>query len=391
MWDSKSVEPPQGAPACKPDGPPEMLAGARARNSSLPRAFADLRRHGARWFDLVWIVYSVFFFIEPIQRNTRGYWLQFAAAYAIFVALYAGIIFAGSRRSAYFCLAGMGLLGVVYYPLNVGASGIFIYVVAFAPFVSESIAICIGVVASVSIALAAEGLLLHLNPWTWGFSVFLGLAVGSGNMLVAQRISANQKLTLAHEEIAHLAKVAERERIARDLHDVLGHTLSVVVLKSELAGKLLRQNPERAAKEIGEVEQIARTALAEVREAIRGYRTEGLTAELDRARATLDAAGITVECASSPPKMLPAQETVLSLILREAVTNIVRHADASHCRISLGQSGAHTVLSVEDNGRGGIRHEGSGLRGMRERVESIDGRLEILSENGTRLVIEVPA
>jgi two-component system sensor histidine kinase DesK len=236
-----------------------------------------------------------------------------------------------------------------------------------------------------------EGFLLHLNPWTWGFPVFLGIAVGSGNLIAAQKMRANQRLNLAQEEIAHLAKVAERERIARDLHDVLGHTLSVVVLKSELAGRLLRHNPEGAHKEIAEVEQIARTALAEVREAIQGYRSEGLAAELDRARATLDAAGVTLECASSPPKLLPAQETVLSLIVREAVTNIVRHAHASHCRISLERNGDRAALLVEDDGRGGIGREGSGLRGMRERVESLGGSFQILSENGTRLVIDVPA
>ncbi len=220
----------------------------------------------------------------------------------------------------------------------------------------------------------------------------LRAAVGAANTITAQRMRANQKLSLAQEEIEHLAKVAERERIARDLHDVLGHTLSLVVLKSELAGKVLHNDPERARKEIHDIEQIARTALAEVREAIRGYRAEGLAPELDRARATLDSAGVTPGLRIRlRPKCFPAQETVLSLILREAVTNIVRHSHASHCHISLQQSGPNILLGIEDNGCGGIRQEGSGLRGMRERVESIHGRFQILSENGTRLLIEVPA
>jgi two-component system sensor histidine kinase DesK len=349
-----------------------------------------MRPHSRRWFDFIWIIYSVFFFFEPVQRNSRPYWIQFAAAYAVFVALYTGIIYASSRRNAYLCLAGMGVLGLVYYPLNTGASGMFIYIVAFAPFISESITSSIVIFALNFVALMSEGLLLHLNPWTWGFSAFFGILVGSGNLVVAQRMRANQKLMLANEEIEHLAKVAERERIARDLHDVLGHTLSVVVLKSELAGKILHQNPDRAQKEMAEVEHIARTALAEVREAIRGYRAEGLAAELDRARATLDAAGVTLDCASKPPKLLPAQETVLSLIVREAITNIVRHAHASHCRISLDQTADRTVLLIEDDGRGGIRTEGSGLRGMRERVESLDGRFQVSSDKGTRLIIDVP-
>ncbi len=395
MWDFRQTEPIQGATAGAGESRPaqSLIGGSRRKDAAVRSGlFSGIGTHGHRkWFDLIWIVYSAFFFIEPIQRNTRDYWIQFAVFFAIFVGLYLAIILTNSRRTAYFGLAGMGLLGVLYYPMNVSAAGIFIYVIAFAPFITESLTACFSIFALMSFALVAEGLMLHLNPWSWGFPVFLGLAVGSGNMIAAQRLKANQKLSLAREEIEHLAKVAERERIARDLHDVLGHTLSVVVLKSELAGKLLRQNPERAQREMAEVEQIARTALAEVREAIRGYRSEGLVAELDRARATLDAAGVTLECATITPKLLPAEETVLSLIVREAVTNIVRHAHASHCRITLERNAGRTALLVEDDGRGGIRQEGSGLRGMRERVESLGGSFHIVSEDGTRLVVEVPA
>jgi len=392
--DSKPADPAQSAStgADRPGCAPSLVGSIRRTDSAIrARGFGGMRPHSRRWFDFIWIIYSVFFFFEPVQRNSRPYWIQFAVAYAVFVALYTGIIYASSRRNAYLCLAGMGVLGLIYYPVNTGASGMFIYIVAFAPFISESITASIVIFALNFVALMSEGLLLHLNPWTWGFSAFFGILVGSGNLVVAQRMRANQKLLLANEEIEHLAKVAERERIARDLHDVLGHTLSVVVLKSELAGKILHQNPDRAQKEMAEVEQIARTALAEVREAIRGYRAEGLAAELDRARATLDAAGVTLDYASKPPKLLPAQETVLSLIVREAITNIVRHAHASHCRISLDQTADRTVLLVEDDGRGGVRTEGSGLRGMRERVESLDGRFQISSDKGTRLIIDVPA
>ena len=343
-----------------------------------------------QWWDLVWLIYSVFFVVQPLQHNTTREWVQFACVYVIFLALYVGIIRALSPRMAYSCMTAMAVLGLGYFPVNQSAAGMLIYVAAFAPFVAESIAVCIAIFVVIAISSAAEGLLLHLSPWSWVFIPLISFTVGAANTIAAQRMRANQKLGLAHEQIEHLAKVAERERIARDLHDVLGHTLSVVVLKSELAGKLLPQDPQRAHKEIAEVEQIARSALAEVREAIQGYRSEGLAAEIERARATLDAAGVTLECASHPPNLLPAQETVLSLILREAVTNIVRHAYASHCRISLERNAGRTALLVEDNGRGGIRREGGGLRGMRERVESLGGNFQILSEKGTRLVIDVP-
>ena len=392
--DSKAADPvpatSAGATECS--SPPNLVGSIRRANESIRAGgFAGMRDHSRRWFDFIWLIYTVFFFIEPVQRNSRPYWLQFAAVYAVFIALYSGVIYSSSRRMAYMFLAGMGALGLVYYPVNTSSSGMIIYVVAFAPFISDSIRSAIIIFGLSSGSLMLEGFLLHLNPWTWGFPALFALLIGSGNLIAAQRMRANQKLMLAREEIEHLAKVAERERIARDLHDVLGHTLSVVVLKSELAGKILHQNPERAQKEMAEVEQIARTALAEVREAIRGYRAEGLAAELDRARATLDAAGISLDCSSTPPKLLPAQETVLSLILREAITNIVRHAHASQCKISLEQNAGRTTLLVEDDGRGGIRNEGSGLRGMRERVESLNGHLQILSDKGTRLIVDVPA
>ncbi|MFP5236897.1 MAG: sensor histidine kinase [Acidobacteriota bacterium] len=346
-------------------------------------------QHG-RWFDFVWLIYSVFFFFQPIQENTMRGWIRFAILYGLFLLCYAGVVRARARRQAHLFMVAMAILGFAWYPSNGGAAGAIIYVAAFAPFVVESLAACLAIFAIVDLGLVAEGLFFHMPFWSWAIMVFMCLAVGAGNLFAAQRMRADQKLGLAREEIEHLAKVAERERIARDLHDVLGHTLSVVVLKSELAGKLIQHNPDRARTEIGEVEQIARTALAEVREAIRGYRSEGLVAEIERARATLDAAGVTLECSSAPPKMLPAEETVMSLVLREAVTNIVRHAHASLCRITFQDAAAERSLTIEDDGRGGIGHEGSGLRGMRERVQSLGGSLCVECAGSTRLTIQIP-
>ncbi len=385
-------QPPPHPAGGRPSGLPSLIGSIRRTAEAMREESSGLRCDPprTRLVDFVWLVYSAFFFIEPIQRRNTGYWIEFAIFYVVFVAIYFGIIRAPARRTALLLLACMALLGIIYYPLNSGAAGIFIYVSAFTPFITDSIPINISTFATVSCIMMLEGMWMHLNPWSWGFTAFLALAIGSGNLVAAQKMRANQKLSLAHEEIAHLAKVAERERIARDLHDVLGHTLSVVVLKSELAGKLMQRNPERARKEIAEVENIARTALGEVRNAIRGYRSEGLPAELDRARITLDAAGVTLECPTEPPALRPAEETVLALIVREAVTNIVRHAQASHCRIGFEGGEATASLVVEDNGRGGIRAEGNGLRGMRERAESLGGTLALDSAQGTRLTIQLP-
>ncbi len=372
------------------DSDRERTEPPRDRGKS-PTLFGDRKERGGSFFDYIWLIYSLFFLVDPVQRNTRIGWVEFALAYAAFLVCYFGMVFSRTQRGKIGFLVGMFLLGVVYFRFNQGAGGMFIYTAAIAPFIVESISF--GVVAVlVSAALSvAEGVYLHRSPWNWGIFAAFCVTVGAANIAAAQRMRAGRKLGLAYEEIAHLAKVAERERIARDLHDVLGHTLSVVVLKSELAGKVIDRDPERARREIGEVEQIARNALSEVREAITGYRSEGLVAEIARARKALDAAGVKLEVTDGSGQIAITEETVLSLIVREAVTNIVRHAHASHCWLTVESRDEGTSLMVRDDGRGGIREEGNGLRGMRERAESLGGRLQIESDKGTRLLVEIPA
>jgi two-component system sensor histidine kinase DesK len=340
---------------------------------------------------LVWLIWSVYLFIEPIQEHTRRDWLIFAAVFAAFLAIYFSLLIFRTPRKQALLLFALCALGAAYYPLNVAAGVMFIYAAAMVPFAYESPALTGTLIAVFALLAAGEGMLLGIGAWNWAMYALIAVAVGAGNVVVSQKIRANQRLTLAQEQIEHLAKLAERERIARDLHDVLGHTLSVVVLKSELAGKVFGADLERARREIGEVEQIARKALAEVREAIRGYRAEGLTAEIERARKALDAAGITLEGSSQAPRLEPSQETVLSLALREAVTNVLRHAGARRCHLELSSDGHRTLMVMQDDGRGAIEREGTGLRGMRERIESVGGRLQIASQQGTRLTIEIPA
>ena len=385
--------------------PPLMTDSTRLTDCGGPRpafdprpASAGLSRPGSlfvtkdewRPVNLVWLVYSGFFFIEPLQRNTRTVWLTFAGAYACFLAIYLLLMAVRPGTNRAVLLLALAVLGAAYYPFNSGAGGMLIYVAAFAPFMTESLLLAGTLIGAAALITAIEGVLLHLTPWSWAMMSFLSASIGVGNLFGAARVRANERLNLAQEQIEHLATIAERERIARDMHDVLGHTLSVVVLKSELAGKLVGNDVERARQEIVEVEQIARQALTEVREAIRGYRADGIAAEIARARRTLQAAGVRLECEAEGARLAPALESVLSLVLREAVTNILRHAGATSCRLELAADSRGTRLSVHDNGRGAIEEEGVGLRGMRQRVEALGGRLEIDSRRGTRLTAEIP-
>jgi two-component system sensor histidine kinase DesK len=187
-----------------------------------------------------------------------------------------------------------------------------------------------------------------------------------------------------------MAKLAERERIARDLHDLLGHTLSVIVMKSELASKLADRDPARAIQEIRDVERVSRDALTEVRRAVEGYRRHGLGGEMRNAVIALRAAGVTLHTDVAPLALSPKQETALALALRESVTNVVRHAHATVCRVSLRADGGQLTFIVEDDGRGGAPREGNGLHGMRARLAEVGGTVALDGGRGMRVVITVP-
>lgn len=345
--------------------------------------------------DFFWLAYMVFFFIEPLLRRSVTFWLESLGIAAIFLVLYVAYFRTGSYRLRLLLVAGMYVLGAATFPMNPGAIAFFIYAAAMLPFVVASIPTVLWCFAGESVLILLEGWLLHRTPYNSLFAIFFILVVGGSNIFFAQKQRADCKLRMAQEEIEALAAVAERERIARDLHDVLGHTLSVIVLKAELAGRLLARGEEieRAAAEIGDVERTARSALAEVRETIGGYRARGLAAEMEAAQKVLSAAGVElyVEGAPLPAKLHPAEETVLALALREAVTNIVRHAQAHTCRLCFAMENGRHSLVIEDDGQHAVAQEGNGLRGMRERVEAMGGRLLLEREHGTRLSIELPA
>jgi two-component system sensor histidine kinase DesK len=357
----------------------------------------------------VWIGYTGFLFIQPTFDPSVSLWLATLAAFAVFLVVFSVYVRCtddGNPRR-YWMIAATFALGLICFPWNQGASTFFVYAASFVAFAIPSGRRVLVLFAAECFIILAEGYLFsrsslhdafHISWPNTMVAIFLVLIIGGGNILFAEQRRAEKKLQLAQEENVTLAALAERERIARDLHDVLGHTLSVIVLKSELAGRLMERDPIRAAAEIADVERTARTALAEVREAIGGYRAKGLAAELEQARNTLASAGVMLSCESAIPRLAPTEETVLALAVREAVTNIVRHARAQHCRLSFETTpaGFHS-LKVEDDGSGILAtepaREGNGLRGMRERVQSLGGRLSIANPaagSGTTLTIELP-
>jgi two-component system, NarL family, sensor histidine kinase DesK len=344
---------------------------------------------GMGWATYAMLAYLGFFLIDPFMEHSGLVtWAWTGLGLLLFLVLYFSLFWTCGWKTIA-CALAIVALGVAYMPFNSGASCFFIYGASFLAY-QVSAKRAFQFIAGVVLVLAVELYLLHSPPVSWFVDIGLTAAIGVINVYFSQRGREQKKLIRAQEEIEHLAKIAERERIARDLHDVLGHTLSVIVLKSELASKLIERDPVRAKAEMIDVEQTARTALSEVRQAIGGYRSNGLAAELAQARATLETAGITVECEQVPVTLPATQESVLALAVREAVTNVVRHADAARCRLELRASDGVCRLSIQDDGRGGYQVEGNGLTGMRERVEALGGTLLRETKGGTRLFITLP-
>lgn len=219
-----------------------------------------------------------------------------------------------------------------------------------------------------------------------GFPVFFFLMVWPIIIgMVLQRVFTESEQR-AGESRATLALVAERERVARDVHDVLGHSLTALSVKAELAARLIDVDPARAKAELESIQETARQALAEVRATVGGLRAGNLEAELATLPRVLADAGIATTLEGSVADTDPRHRTLLAWVLRESVTNVVRHAHASHVVIRLDQSG----LTVADDGTGRGRAEGNGMRGMRERVSAAGGTLELSGDPGTRVQVVLP-
>lgn len=346
-----------------------------------------LKRIG--WEPFGWLIYSLpYLFTSLFARISAGEKAMHVAFYVAFLGCYLGGHLVRGPRILWL-VAGLDALAVAGSIQNPGASAFFIYASAliargFEPRTAMRVlAAQVLVGASLSAAIDAEW-------WFYMASVVVSALIGAVTIQAAAKAAGDAKLRLAQEEVERLAKLAERERIARDLHDVLGHTLSVVVLKSELARKLLPRDPTRAQEEIAEVERIARQGLTDVREAITGYRASGLSAEIERVRATLTAAGIDAAVDARPVTLTPEQETALSLALREAATNVIRHAEATRCQIRFYEQDGSALLEIQDDGRGGDAPFGHGLTGMRERIQALGGAMFRSGEHGTRLQISLP-
>src|SRR5690242_17851481 len=346
------------------------------------------RDHG--WAPYVWLVFLSFFFVQPVLTHAGiREWLITGGASLVFIVLYFAVFWTKPPLT-YLLLVAMAGMGIGLANFNPSSSVFIIFSASFIPWVAGTTRRAVIALALLILVLAMDATFFHAPLSFWAVSVVVALGVAGSNIHFAEKNRADAKLRMAQDEIEHLAKVAERERIARDLHDVLGHTLSLIIVKSTLAGKLIDRHPEKAKDEIADIEKASRDAMAEIRSTLRGYSNYKISDEIQRAKLTLASAGILAESDTVDISLSPAQESVVALIMREAVTNVVRHSHARNCRLRLARENGACVLSVEDDGRGGLQEEGNGLRGMRERIEALGGTLIRDTASGTKLKFEFP-
>ncbi|MFJ8503132.1 sensor histidine kinase [Streptomyces avermitilis] len=385
--------------------PDDARAGWLVRTGQSPRNVREALRKA------MWIVIWLVFLSSPVHDLASGHhppaataagWLGLAA----FVAIYLTLVFRNMGRAlngpaVAALVVALGVLAVVLC-LSLGPSwlGLFVYV-SVACGTTFPLRVAYWTIPLTAVAMLLVG--LHGGEQDARNLVLLVVLIGFAMTGVRQLVRTTVELRKARATVAQLAANEERLRLARDLHDLLGHSLSLITLKSELAGRMLPDHPEKAAQQVADIEQVSRQALVDVREAVTGYRRPRLAGELAGMQVALTAAGVTADLPAEPDlDGVPEEsESALAWALREAVTNVVRHSGARRCVVELVRrqtlDGPVLELSVEDDGSGGSGSTpgstpGNGLTGLAERLEKAGGSLEAgRVRRGFRLVARVPA
>jgi two-component system sensor histidine kinase DesK len=367
------------------------------------RSFVGFRTAGA----LIWLLFIIFPLVDAIASNESPFHQAIAIIGSIvFIAAYVALVVSGRvQRSDLLCVLLFAVMLAVATTLTVvdhaGWGFLFTYCAATvamitpARFAFFAVLLCSVFAGATSLISGGAGSALG----------YAAASLGIGLLMLAMRDlrMRNIELREARAELARLAVAEERERFARDLHDLLGHTLSVITLKAELAGRLLPARADQAAVEIADVERVARGALGEVRDAVSGYRRPRLDEELAGARVALAAAGIEASVERAAVSLDPAVEAVLAWAVREGATNVIRHSGASRCSLRIRAGDADAEVEVVDNGvgvgggagagAGGRNGDGGhGLSGLADRARVLSGRVEAGSPpgGGFRLAVTVP-
>ena len=353
-----------------------------------------IRRGKSPWSEGIHLLWSMWLFITPVFSGgytLRWLWLTLLT-YPIFILLYALAVVA-PRRQAWRYAIGMIVMSALLLRWYPSGFNYFVFgCVMLRTRESASLARYLALLWSINAVFVAAALWVG---YPWQSIIWMPAVTTVIGVIVRVERRGQQKdaeLLLSHAEVRRLAATAERERIGRDLHDLLGHTLSLITLKLELSRKLFDRDAEASRRELLEAERVARHALAEVRSAVTGIRATDLAAELAAARLMLESSCVHLDYEAVPGDLDRDSERTLALVLREAVTNVARHAHADRVKVAFEHDADGVMLRIEDDGRGGITADGNGLAGMRERVADLGGTLQIDSPKGggTRVRVRIP-
>jgi len=363
--------------------PPESMVGHMSREG-----------RAMRTLPFMMLIHLIWLFLWPLVQSDSFRHVILPTLISVPFFLYTHLstyFYGGPPRERLRYIVGTAVLGFILTPFNPSGMGYLIFAFFTVAFTLPIRIVWRPIAVAYLLYIAEISLLGYPTSAIISIGVplliFAIVAVYTGYTTTQHTLLRRSK-----EEIMRLATLAERERIGRDLHDLLGHTLSVVALKSELARKLIDHDLDAARTEIGEVERVARDALSQVRTAVSGIRSTALNAELLSATALLEAQGLRVKCETEHVRLPHDRETALALSLREAATNIGRHARATGVVIRVKQESSAIVVEVVDNGRGGCIVPGNGLNGMRERLSSVGGSVTLVpnKEGGMLFRAAVP-
>jgi two-component system, NarL family, sensor histidine kinase DesK len=360
-----------------------------------------------RYGGLVWTGIWLWPLLGPAVAVARGQAdpvLPAALGLVAFVVLYMIVMSLAwqervrSRRRLFGMLGVLAVLGLALAAGYAGQPDAWLVLLLFVGVAGASAlrppAHAFGWLAGMVAALVAIGAVRGVSSGEIGSTAFSAFMSGVLVFVVRRMNLLIDQLRTTRAELAEAAVSQERLRFSRDLHDLLGHTLSAVVVKAAVVRRLAERDPGLAAREAGEIEEIGRRALVEVREAVTGYRERTFGTELDGARKALADAGIEATVRESGDPLPPAAESAFGWAVREGVTNVIRHSAARRCEIEVQLLDGHAVLEISDDGTGGgeTTAGGNGLRGIAERVRAAGGTFESgpVPRGGFRLTATIP-
>lgn len=339
----------------------------------------------------IWLVFSLYYFIPLfyIDFSATGY-ILIVGAYCFFIGLFLSACFL-PREHIWIPILSITLLALIlglYTPSN---STLLAYAACLVGY-SYGHRIYLGVlVLFCALLLVMHHYIVYPAPFFAFTSIYGVICVSLWGYIERQRNESQMRWLQSREEIEQLAAIAERERIARDLHDILGHSLSSIALKAELTEKLLCHNKsEQAQQQVAELNHIARQSLSLVRQTVSGYKHRGLQGEVMELCAKLRQQGFVVELLGEIPQLSARAETALILALTELTTNILRHSKGNHCQLEFARAQDQLVVRMRDDGAIEKLEPGNGLTGVKERLQSVDGDLQASIQQGCEFTISLP-